>query len=53
MSGTEKRSGRRTPRKRHAEVLDAAAGVFHRKGYEAASIQDIADEVGILKGSLY
>jgi AcrR family transcriptional regulator len=53
MSATEKRAGRRTPRKRHAEVLDAAARVFHAKGYEASSIQDIADEVGILKGSLY
>ncbi|MBF6621391.1 MAG: TetR family transcriptional regulator [Patulibacter sp.] len=41
------------PRKRRAEVLDAAARVFHAKGYEATSIQDIADEVGILKGSLY
>jgi AcrR family transcriptional regulator len=34
-------------------VLDAAARVFHEKGYEATSIQDIADEVGILKGSVY
>jgi AcrR family transcriptional regulator len=34
-------------------VLDAAARVFHEKGYEAATIQDIADEVGILKGSVY
>lgn len=27
--------------------------MFHSKGYEASSIQDIADSVGILKGSLY
>jgi AcrR family transcriptional regulator len=27
--------------------------VFHEKGYEATTIQDIADEVGILKGSVY
>lgn len=35
------------------EIVDAAAGVFQRKGYHAATVQDIADAVGILKGSLY
>jgi TetR/AcrR family transcriptional regulator, cholesterol catabolism regulator len=49
----KKRSERNVPRKRRGEVLDAAARVFHEKGYEATSIQDIADEVGILKGSMY
>ena len=43
----------RSPRRRQLEVLEAAARVFAAKGYEATSIQDIADEVGILKGSLY
>jgi AcrR family transcriptional regulator len=41
------------PRRRQQEILDAAARVFHEKGYESTSIQDIADAVGILKGSLY
>jgi len=40
-------------RKRESEVVDAAIKVFFRKGYSAASIQDVADEVGVLKGSLY
>lgn len=40
-------------KKRRQEILDAAAQVFYEKGYEAASTQDIADKVGILKGSLY
>ena len=53
MPESKKRPERKMPRKRRAEVLDAAARVFHAKGYEATSIQDIADEVGILKGSLY
>jgi AcrR family transcriptional regulator len=35
------------------EILEAAAQVFHEKGYQAARIEDIAARVGILKGSLY
>ena len=35
------------------EIIRAAAKVFQTKGYHAATVQDIADEVGILKGSLY
>jgi AcrR family transcriptional regulator len=38
---------------RWQEVLEAAAAVFHEKGYQAARIEDIAARVGILKGSLY
>ena len=41
------------PPRRRDEVIDAAARVFHEKGYAAASIQDVADELGMLKGSLY
>jgi AcrR family transcriptional regulator len=41
------------PRRRQSEILDAAARVFHERGYESTSIQDIAESVGILKGSLY
>lgn len=47
----KRRSG--APRRRQSEILEAAARVFHEKGYESTSIQDIADSVGILKGSLY
>jgi AcrR family transcriptional regulator len=35
------------------EIIAAAARVFQRKGYHAATVQDIADAIGILKGSLY
>ena len=38
---------------RELQIHDAAVAVFSRKGYAAASLQDIADSVGILKGSLY
>jgi AcrR family transcriptional regulator len=34
-------------------VIDAAARVFYERGYSNASVQDVADELGILKGSLY
>lgn len=44
---------RKPPRRRRQEIVDAAAVVFHEKGYESTSIQDIAEGVGILKGSLY
>ena len=45
-------TGRRT-RKRDADVLAAATRVFARRGYADSSVQDVADELGILKGSLY
>jgi TetR/AcrR family transcriptional regulator, cholesterol catabolism regulator len=42
------------PRKRRdQEVIDAAAKVFYERGFADASVQDVADELGILKGSLY
>ncbi len=52
---TEKKSRTdRKPRsKRLAQILEAAADVFYEKGYEAATLQDISDRVGILKGSIY
>lgn len=43
----------RTRRNREGEVVQAAIDIFHRKGYATASIQDVADIVGVLKGSLY
>ncbi len=38
---------------RQAEVTQAAIETFWQKGYRAASIQDVAEKVGVLKGSLY
>lgn len=40
-------------RNRDEEILAAAIQVFSQKGYAAASLQDVADAVGLLKGSLY
>jgi len=44
---------RKPKEKRWLEILKAAAEVFYEKGYDAATLQDIADRVGILKGSIY
>ena len=38
---------------REKEILEAAVNVFHAKSFAATSVDDLADEVGILKGSLY
>lgn len=38
---------------RRADLLDAAVRVFARKSYHAASISDIANEVGVAHGTFY
>jgi AcrR family transcriptional regulator len=35
------------------DLITVAARLFHERGYDATSMQEIADEMGILKGSLY
>jgi TetR/AcrR family transcriptional regulator, cholesterol catabolism regulator len=53
-SGDGKRNGsRRKARRRDSEVLKAATGVFYKRGYADATVQDVADALGMLKGSLY
>ncbi|GAA4790365.1 TetR/AcrR family transcriptional regulator [Actinomycetospora chlora] len=47
-------AGERKPREeRWAQLLEVATQVFYEKGYDGASLQDIADRLGMLKGSLY
>jgi AcrR family transcriptional regulator len=46
-------AGQRPPRLRQSEIVEIAARVFHEKGYESTSVQEVAEAVGILKGSLY
>ncbi len=38
---------------RRRAILDTAAALFARKGVAATTVREIADEVGILSGSLY
>lgn len=48
------RAGRKTQRRnRGAEVVQEGIQVISERGYSATSIQEVADRVGVLKGSLY
>ena len=38
---------------RRAQILDAAAGVFSERGYEATSIDEVAEAAGISKPVIY
>jgi AcrR family transcriptional regulator len=48
-----RRNGTGIRRRRDQEVVDTAAQIFFERGYTEASVQDIADALGMLKGSLY
>jgi AcrR family transcriptional regulator len=41
------------PGGRHEQILEVAARLFAHKGVAATTVREIADEVGILSGSLY
>jgi AcrR family transcriptional regulator len=41
------------PKRRDRQILEAAAQIFHERGYADTSVQDVANAVGLLKGSLY
>lgn len=61
MVSTESRPERRRAspeqsgraKRRRAEIVAAAVKLFSEKGFDATSVTDIAEEVGILAGSLY
>lgn len=38
---------------RQERILEAAAGLIHQKGYQATTIQDVADEVEFSKAAFY
>jgi len=53
-------AGRRAPRgvvrenqRRREELIEVACGVFAEMGFDGASLQEIADRFGVLKGSLF
>lgn len=56
VRATGKRKSSAAPRdtqRRREELVEIACRVFAEKGFEGATLQDIADEFGVLKGSLF
>ncbi|MET0931023.1 MAG: TetR/AcrR family transcriptional regulator [Aeromicrobium sp.] len=49
--GADEPVGTRTDRE--LRLIEVAADMFHRRGYDATTLQGIADELGLLKGSVY
>ena len=47
------RRPRASPRRRAAEIIEAASRVFAERGFHGATTQDIADVLGIRQASLY
>jgi AcrR family transcriptional regulator len=55
MKSQRRNAGRAVTRTgdREAQIIESATRMFQERGYDATTIQAIADDVGILKGSLY
>ena len=58
MAKRKSRAAKRAPssatrQRRRAEIIDAAAQIFARRGFHGASTQDIADVLGVRQASLY
>jgi TetR/AcrR family transcriptional regulator, cholesterol catabolism regulator len=52
-TGAAKNVERKPREDRWQEIVSVATQIFYEKGYQGASLQDLADRVGILKGSVY
>src|SRR3990170_4589537 len=44
---------RTTPSDRHPKLLDAAAATFVEHGFQRAQMDDVADRLGVSKGTIY
>lgn len=51
--GTGRAIGARAPRSRRDAIDDAALRIVRAKGFAATTVQDVAAEAGVLKGSIY
>lgn len=52
LSATDRRDANVTKTSRH-DIIVVAGELFREKGYDATTLADIAERVGVLKGSLY
>jgi TetR/AcrR family transcriptional regulator, transcriptional repressor for nem operon len=52
-TGPKRRRERRPPEVRREQILDAAALVFTEKGLSATTMDDVAVEAGVAKGTIY
>lgn len=43
----------KAPAARRAEILQAALGLFHRRGFDETTVQHIADAAGVAAGTVY
>lgn len=50
---TNARNGRQDSSDRREQIIAIAARLISQRGYSATTVRDIADEAGILSGSLY
>jgi AcrR family transcriptional regulator len=53
LAAPQQSQPRRRPAQRPAEILDAAAQVFARRGYDRATTKEIAAAAGVSEGTLY
>ncbi len=53
MGGERRRSGRLTAAARRAQLVDVGRAVFAKRGYEAASVEEIADRAKVSKPIVY
>lgn len=53
MKAAPRRTRRANPAERWRQIIAAATAEFLAKGYAGASMRDVSERVGLLKGSLY
>jgi AcrR family transcriptional regulator len=53
VGGERRRSGRLTAAARRAQLVDVGRAVFAKRGYEAASVEEIADRAKVSKPIVY